>query len=90
MAMPRREIQKRYNEKKRAFIAAFKDVPCADCGIKYPPYVMDFDHLPQYKKSFTISRTTHISMEALLLEVSKCEIVCANCHRIRTRNRKDK
>ena len=80
--------QRRYNQKKQNFIDALKDVPCADCSIKYPPYVMDFDHLPQYSKEFTISRSTHITMEALLLEVAKCEIVCANCHRIRTYNRK--
>ena len=80
--------QRRYNQKKQAFIDALKDVPCADCGIKYPPYVMDFDHLPQYEKEFTISRSTHITMEALLLEVSKCEIMCSNCHRIRTHERK--
>ena len=83
-----RANQKRYNQKKQAFIEALKDVPCADCGIKYPPVCMDFDHLPQYEKKFTISRSTHITVEALLLEVAKCEVVCANCHRIRTANRR--
>lgn len=68
-------------------IAKIKDVPCADCGLKYPPYVMDFDHV-RGVKSFNISAKGRVcSMEKLMEEVSKCEIVCSNCHRIRTAKR---
>ena len=30
---------------------SLKDKPCADCGIKYPYYVMDFDHVRGDKKT---------------------------------------
>ena len=29
--------------------------PCYDCGVKYPHYVMDFDHRDSSKKRFAIS-----------------------------------
>ena len=60
-----------------------ESVPCADCGIFYPHYVMDFDHL--FDKKFNIS--TNIKRKGrrqLLAEIAKCEVVCSNCHRIRT------
>lgn len=58
---------------------------CMDCGIHYPYYVMDFDHRPGTTKLFTISDTSSIkSLEALIEEMAKCDIVCSNCHRHRT------
>ena len=38
----------------RKLIAQYKDVPCKDCGKKYRPHVMDFDHVNPEEKSFTI------------------------------------
>lgn len=69
-------------------IAAAKNQPCADCGIQYHPSLMDFDHLNGESKSFTISRKLgRVSPEALRHEISKCDIVCCICHRVRTWNR---
>lgn len=61
---------------------------CADCGYKDSPYALDFDHLPENDKLFNISEARFSkSLSALLKEVEKCEVVCANCHRIRTAER---
>lgn len=72
-----------------ALLAKLKAAPCTDCGKSYPAPVMEFDHLPGQEKKREISkfRTSSCSIESLLIEVSKCELVCANCHRIRTMNR---
>lgn len=72
----------------RNIIQTAKDKPCIDCNIKYPYYVMDFDHLGD--KVFTIGSAEAIgcSIEKLLEEIAKCEVVCSNCHRTRTHNRK--
>ena len=67
---------------KQKIIKDAKDVPCADCGIKYPSYVMDFDH--QRDKAFTIARTSNATIQQIREEIQKCEVVCANCHRERT------
>lgn len=65
-----------------------KSLPCADCGGTFPPYVMDFDHLDEAMKRFNVSTGKRYSWEEMLLEIAKCELVCANCHRIRTHNRR--
>lgn len=68
------------------FIRKLKDNPCFDCGIKYPYYVMHFDHLRD--KKHNISRMHMESSESgILEEVSKCELVCSNCHAERTHSR---
>src|SRR5690606_14118283 len=61
-------------QKKRNFISKHKNVPCTDCGKSYPHYVMDFDHLPQYKKEFNISDSVRkmISNEKIEQEIAKC------------------
>lgn len=72
----------------RDFVKEAKSVPCADCGEQYPSYVMDFDHLPEYEKLFTIAQKSRYTLKKVKEEVKKCEVVCSNCHRIRTHNRR--
>lgn len=67
----------------RDIIKEKKAVPCSDCGIEYPYYVMDFDHV-KGEKSFGIGSSPRIKVEDLLKEIDKCEVVCSNCHRKRT------
>lgn len=57
--------------------------PCADCGINYPYYVMDFDHVSGVKLG-EVNRLVYKAQATLMAEVAKCEVVCSNCHRIRT------
>lgn len=73
-------------KERRDFIIKYKTgKPCFDCNIVYPHYVMDFDHLPQFKKQIEVgSQGNYRSKEFLLKEFAKCELVCANCHRERT------
>jgi hypothetical protein len=65
-----------------------KENPCSDCGIT-DIRVLEFDHIPgQGKKLFNImSSLSSTSLSRLVSEVAKCEVVCANCHRIRTMTR---
>jgi hypothetical protein len=62
---------------------------CADCKTKIPyPEIYDFDHLPGFEKIRTVAQSmTAGTMEELVDEISKCEVVCSNCHRIRTKRR---
>lgn len=78
-----------YREK-RDFIIKTKDIPCADCGIRYPFYVMDFDHIDEESKTREVSYmfTRNWSLAKITAEAEKCEVVCANCHRIRTYNKR--
>ena len=50
---------------------------------------MEFDHVPERgKKLRHINRMWGASAIQLRTEIAKCDVVCANCHRIRTHNRR--
>ena len=66
------------------YIRKAKDIPCTDCGIKYPYYVMQFDHLDPNMKSFGLGGGQVRSLAQIKREIAKCEVVCANCHMERT------
>lgn len=79
------KIGKRHERRERVkiFIDELKSKPCSDCGKTFPPVCMDFDHA-RGEKLFLISKGWGRSFESLLLELEKCDLVCSNCHRIRT------
>jgi hypothetical protein len=63
-------------------------LPCTDCGNVYPFFVMQWDHLPEFEKLGEISgKMRNHGRAKILAEVAKCELVCANCHAIRTYKR---
>ena len=63
--------------------------PCADCGQAFHPAAMHWDHTGT-DKLINISRAVNYgwSRERILQELAKCELVCANCHSVRTYTRK--
>ena len=72
------------------FVLMLKADPCADCGKRFPAPCMDFDHV-RGKKYFSISKATRSArgMATLIREMRKCDLVCANCHRVRTAIRRE-
>jgi len=74
----------RWNEDS-ALLASLRNVPCADCGGRFPACAMDFDHRDPAMKVAPVSRLVGRATHAqILAEAAKCDIVCANCHRLRT------
>lgn len=71
----------------RIMLNGLKNKPCKDCGKSYPPCAMDFDHTENNKVKKINIFLTNCNKAKLIEEVNKCEIVCSNCHRIRTHNR---
>ena len=65
-----------------------KDVPCADCGERFRTEEMDFDHVRGTKAFDIANGRWQVSVETLEREIAKCEVVCAVCHRLRTRDRR--
>jgi hypothetical protein len=64
-------------------------VPCADCRRCFLSHMMDFDHRDPSTKSFALSGKVQLkSEETLLREVAKCDVICANCHRVRTQRQR--
>jgi hypothetical protein len=60
--------------------------PCTDCGRVFDPQVMQWDHLPGFEKIANLSGDAWAGTteEQILSEIAKCELVCTNCHIIRT------
>jgi hypothetical protein len=82
-------IDKAYKKRReiRQWVYELKETtPCTDCKIQYPYYVMDFDPL-QDKKVLVSKVINRGSWKQAKDEIAKCEIVCSNCHRIRTYKR---
>jgi hypothetical protein len=82
-------IEKARKRKKdvRKWVNGIKEASaCVDCNINYPYYVMDFDHIGE-KKAVINKLIDRCSIKGLKEEIAKCELVCANCHRIRTHKR---
>lgn len=67
-----------------------KDKPCTDCGVIFHPAAMQWDHISN-DKAIDIANTagSSWSRKRILEEISKCELVCANCHHIRTFYRRE-
>jgi hypothetical protein len=71
----------------REYVASLKGGPCSDCGHSFPPCAMDFDHV-RGKKNRNVGSMLLSSRRLIDEEVAKCDLVCANCHRIRTQMRR--
>ena len=60
-----------------------KTHPCIDCG-ESDPIVLEFDH--RSDKLMPVSHMINVgaSLEKIDLEIAKCDIRCAHCHRRKT------
>jgi 5-methylcytosine-specific restriction endonuclease McrA len=72
-----------------AVIREAKLSPCTDCGDVFHYAAMDFDHV-RGTKLFGIAQSSTRNLDEIRKEMEKCDLVCANCHRVRTYNRKKK
>lgn len=86
-----RERDRKRIKPRRDYCDAIKsERGCADCGLKNPqhPEIFDFDHLDASSKTDSIALlVVKGTFQGMIDEIEKCEVVCANCHRIRTRTR---
>lgn len=72
-------IQKQKREK--YFLLLLKS-KCVDCG-ESNPFVLDFDHRKNKKLPISQMIKKNYNWDSIEKEISKCEVRCANCHRIR-------
>lgn len=74
----------------RQKVAAIKEAsPCTDCGNFFPAVCMDFDHINNDKIDSVAQLVGNTaSWDRIAAEIAKCELVCSNCHRLRTAARR--
>lgn len=77
-------------EKKLAEVHDYQlGLGCMDCGYREHPAALEFDHRPGEIKLFNIGeKIGAYSRTKIWAEIAKCDVVCANCHAIRTDNRR--
>ena len=80
------EKRRQHYEELKLWLRQYKSkLCCVECGENHPA-CLQFHHRNRAEKSFTISHIigrTHISIKRLEKEISKCEILCGNCHAMR-------
>lgn len=62
---------------------------CNRCGYNTNIVALEFHHIIQDTKEFNIGMAANKSWESIVEEVSKCELLCSNCHRIEHSDRSD-
>ena len=71
-------------ERRKWFYDLKRELKCERCGFNHPA-ALDFHHRDEEEKIFNISKQYHGNpnmREEILKEIAKCEVLCANCHRI--------
>lgn len=76
----------RQRNRLKKILLSVKQRPCQDCGGVFHPWVMELDHRENTIKVESVSNLVGRGCpdEKLLAEIEKCDVVCANCHRMRT------
>lgn len=57
---------------------------CANCGYNAHAEALDFHHKDSDTKLFDVGTSKTRRVKSLLAEMEKCEVLCANCHRVKT------
>lgn len=82
----KQEQKERYTVNKKISDALKASTPCKDCNKYWHPCQMQFDHLLNKKYNISEMLSNH-TWNTIEKEIQKCELVCANCHSLRTYNR---
>ena len=78
-----KKFKQQYRDRADKLNAIKTENGCCKCGYNAHPAALDFNHIDPKTKSGNIAdKIMHWSMEKLLEEVDKCEVLCSNCHRI--------
>jgi hypothetical protein len=78
----RRVLLNKNKQARRDWLLQLRNGPCGRCNQKFPAVCMDWHHRDKSTKSFTISKQVTRSAAKILAEIAKCDLLCANCHRI--------
>jgi len=83
----RAEAQRLRRQKRRKILIEYLGGKCYGCGTTEN---LQFDHLDRTQKSFNIGKCLDHSLEKLVAEADKCQLLCYNCHEIKSLVNHDK
>jgi len=87
-ALEHNKSQRAWN---RSFVSRVKGIlGCFDCG-ESNPIILEFDHVRGAKSGNIADMVNNAyGIDAIKKEIRKCRVRCANCHRIKTHERRNK
>lgn len=74
-----RQRKRRQARKQKA--VEYKGGKCVKCGYSKSVAAMDFHHLDPTVKEFALASRKDLSWDQWKIELDKCILLCANCHR---------
>ena len=80
--------QRRYEERKVVLDRIKTDRGCDRCGYNLFAGALEWDHRPDQPKSFLVSTSWSRNWDRLMAEIAKCDLLCSNCHRVVTHERR--
>jgi hypothetical protein len=83
----RTETQRLKRQERRKVLLEHLGGKCVGCGITEN---LQFDHIDRTQKLFCISNKLDYSFEKLLPEVEKCQLLCHQCHELKSLINHDK
>lgn len=85
--------KKKYVKALKEKLIAYKDNKCADCQYTFNGKnhtVFDLHHLNPHDKDIEVSKLIgNRAWKSVLIEADKCDMLCANCHRLRHSKEED-
>lgn len=72
----------RYAAAKKIINAIKLEKGCKRCGWNSDPVALDFHHRDRASKLFRLAGHMNGNIQTLMREAAKCDVLCANCHRI--------
>lgn len=81
----RKTAREQHYKERRTWLDDIKmKAGCVTCGFDTHPAALHFDHIKPSTKTFNISQDMKRSKALVIAEIAKCQVLCANCHSIRT------
>ncbi len=80
------EKQNERRKQKKKQLVEYLGGKCVGCGTTEN---LQFDHIDRAKKQFVISEIIDWHISKIMPEVDKCQLLCRECHNIKTRANHD-
>jgi len=59
----------------------FNGLSCSQCGYSRCAHALELHHINPAEKEYGVSKMKNYSEAKIVKELSKCVLLCANCHR---------
>ena len=82
-----RKHQREYIKEKRAICLEYLGGKCVKCGATER---LEFDHIKREGKKYSIARKLTYKFDNIKEELDKCQLLCVDCHKVKTKSERTK